>query len=296
MPGSSPARCCSITCSPRSRARCSRASRPGREGAACSRCACLLGVSSMIDAIVILLAWAGGYALAIHLFGEAGRMDLRQTMFLNAFLLVEIIKVGLRSLLAPRFAALRLVPLSDLLANYWYFWLSRITGLLGYGMLLAVPIVSANLPLRIGEALEYGVALTALVMAIVVIAAEPAGAACGARRQGAGGDRRAHRPADGGRGTALAPARDRLLPDAVRRLAASGRRTRSPSCCAPRSRACSCARSAPWWRPRSPARSPAACACPTTSSCACRCSRAGSTPSCRGVLKIVRWLVCSPWC
>jgi moderate conductance mechanosensitive channel len=131
--------------------------------------ACLLGVSSVIDAIVILLAWAGGYVLALHLFGEAGRMDLRQTMFLNAFLLVEIIKVGLRSFLAPRYGALRLVPLSDLLANYWYFWLSRITGLLGYGMLLAVPIVEANLPLRIGEAVEYGVALTALVMAIVVV-------------------------------------------------------------------------------------------------------------------------------
>ena len=123
----------------------------------------------MIDATVILLVWAGGYALAITLFAEGGRMDLRQTMFLNAFLLVEIVKVGLRSVLAPRFGALRLLPLADLLANYWYFWLSRITGLLGYGMLLAVPIVEANLPQRIGEALEYAIALTALAMAVVVI-------------------------------------------------------------------------------------------------------------------------------
>ena len=37
-------------------------------------------------------------------------MELRQTMFLDAFLLVEIVKVGLRSLLAPRFGRCGCVP------------------------------------------------------------------------------------------------------------------------------------------------------------------------------------------
>ncbi len=128
----------------------------------------LLIVSGLIDAFVIALAWAGGYVLALNALG-AGRMDVYQALYLNAFLLVEMSKVVLRLFLAPRHPELRLVPLPDLQANYWYFWLCRIIGLLGYGMLLLVPIVSDYLSWRVGIAVKYLIGFTALIMAIVVI-------------------------------------------------------------------------------------------------------------------------------
>jgi moderate conductance mechanosensitive channel len=131
--------------------------------------AVLLVAASLIDALVILIAWAGGYALALWGVGTYGRMDVNQSLYLNAFLLIESTKVVLRFFLAPRYADLRLVPLPDLLANYWYFWLSRIIGLLGYGMLLVVPIISFNLSHEIGLATEYLIGAAALAIAIVVV-------------------------------------------------------------------------------------------------------------------------------
>jgi small-conductance mechanosensitive channel len=139
-----------------------------RNGSRLKRVA-LLMVSGLIDAFVLLVAWAGGYILALNTLGEAGRMNLYQSLYLNAFLLVEMSKVVLRLFLVPRYPELRLVRLPDLQANYWYFWLSRIIGLLGYGMLLMVPIVSEHLSWRVGVAVEYVIGLTALIMAIVVI-------------------------------------------------------------------------------------------------------------------------------
>jgi small-conductance mechanosensitive channel len=96
-------------------------------------------------------------------------MDVYQALYLNAFLMVEMSKVVLRLFLASRYPELRLFPLPDLQANYWHFWLSRIIGLLGYGMLLLVPIVSDYLSWRVGVAVKYVIGLTALIMAIVVI-------------------------------------------------------------------------------------------------------------------------------
>jgi small conductance mechanosensitive channel len=131
--------------------------------------ATLLAAASLIDALVILLAWAGGYALALYALGVPGQMDTNQSLYLNAFLLIESSKVALRFFLAPRYGDLRLVRLPDLQANYWYFWLSRIIGLLGYGMLLVVPIVAFNLSREVGLATEYLIGAAALAMAIVVV-------------------------------------------------------------------------------------------------------------------------------
>ena len=131
--------------------------------------AILLVAASLIDALVIVIACAGGYALALYGLGEYGRMDVNQSLYLNAFLLIESSKVVLRFFLAPRYADLRLVRLPDLLANYWYFWLSRIIGLLGYGMLLVVPIIGFNLSHEVGLATEYLIGAAALAIAIVVV-------------------------------------------------------------------------------------------------------------------------------
>ncbi len=67
------------------------------------RVAILLAASSLIDALVILIAWASGYVLALYGLDPYGQMDTSQSLYLNAFLLIESSKVVLRFFLAPRY-------------------------------------------------------------------------------------------------------------------------------------------------------------------------------------------------
>ena len=124
--------------------------------------------SSVIDALIIVIAWAGGYAFALG-FGEPGEMDFRQSLFLNAFLLIEITKVLLRAIFAPNYGRLRFAPMSDETAAYWYFWASRLVSLLGYGILLIVPIVNTTVNFAVGRSLTMLIVVTALLVAILVI-------------------------------------------------------------------------------------------------------------------------------
>ena len=129
----------------------------------------LLLASILLDALMIAVAWGIGYAVAVFALGTAGQMDLVQTLYLNAFLAIELIKVALRGIFSPRYGNLRIVPLSDFSAAYWYLWLGRLVSLLGYGTLVIVPIVTANMSPAVGRSLQVLIALAGVVMAIVVI-------------------------------------------------------------------------------------------------------------------------------
>ncbi len=138
------------------------------EGAVWWRRLLLLLASSLADALCAVGAWAGGYGFALG-FGEAGSMDVPQSLFLNAFLIIELVKVLVRAVLAPRFGALRLLPMGDETAAYWGFWSSRLVSLVGYGMMLVVPIVGARVSFGAGRAIAVLVALTALAITLVVV-------------------------------------------------------------------------------------------------------------------------------
>lgn len=121
------------------------------------------------DAVVVLVAWASGYLLALFTHGELGRMDINGSLYLNAFLFVELLRVLLRAILAPRDSRLRPLPMSDTTAAYWYFWTGRLTAFLGYGLLLVVPIVGASFPNGVAEGVAILIAFTTLVVAVVLV-------------------------------------------------------------------------------------------------------------------------------
>jgi len=127
-----------------------------------------LGAFSITDALVILIAWAGGHAVALAT-GVPGTMDFRQSLFLNAFLLIEMTKVVLRAIFVPRHGRLRFAPMGDETAAYWYFWSSRLVSLLGYGILLVVPIVNAAVSFAVGRSLTLLIVVTALLTAILIV-------------------------------------------------------------------------------------------------------------------------------
>ncbi|HET8807424.1 MAG TPA: mechanosensitive ion channel protein MscS, partial [Methylophaga sp.] len=99
-------------------------------------------VSVLLDLLVVALAWVAGYAVALFAIGDGGEMQLIESLYLNAFLMIEIFKVMLRTVFSVKDPGLRPLPMSADTAIYWHSWLNRLTNFIGYGVLLVVPLIS----------------------------------------------------------------------------------------------------------------------------------------------------------
>ncbi len=124
---------------------------------------------SMLDLIIVAVGWVVGYLAALFVVGEGGLMDTRQSLFLNAFLVIEAIKVVIRLFFATRYDGLRLLPVRGEDAAYWNTWLSRLTTFAGYGILVIVPIVAFNLGPAAGNIVSIFVHGVALIFVIIVV-------------------------------------------------------------------------------------------------------------------------------
>lgn len=120
------------------------------------------------DFLSVMLAWGAGYFVALLLAGD-GRMGINQTLLLNAFLLVETIKVATRAILVPRFSQFRLLPIADTSAGYWAFWSSRVVSLVGYTFMFVVPIIAASISVVLASTVEVLVVVTVAIIAILVV-------------------------------------------------------------------------------------------------------------------------------
>ncbi|WP_313613693.1 mechanosensitive ion channel domain-containing protein [Agrobacterium sp.] len=130
----------------------------------------LMASSTLADVMTVALAWGAGYIIALQVVGRGvGRMDINQTLLLNAFLMVELLKVGMRMVLQPRFPALRLPPVCDTTAAYWYFWLARVISLVGYTFLFVAPVVASLSSDTAAQVVRVVVMLTVLLIALLVI-------------------------------------------------------------------------------------------------------------------------------
>ena len=126
-------------------------------------------LAAVVDLLTVALAWVAGYVVALFAIGNNGEMNVSQSLFLNAFLAIEIFKVILRTVFAGRDDALRLVPISAESAAYWHIWLVRLTNFIGYGMLLVVPLVNLNINPVVGQLVSILVVISAFIYAVVVI-------------------------------------------------------------------------------------------------------------------------------
>ncbi len=129
----------------------------------------LFGASAGIDALIVILAWAAGYVLAILALGDFGQIGIRQTLYLNAFLLVEMAKVAVRLVLSPSAPSLRALPIGDRAASYLSSRINLIVGVVGYGQLLVVPIINSNVSYAAGRAVSALIAFAVLAFAIWLV-------------------------------------------------------------------------------------------------------------------------------
>ncbi|KAA0875259.1 mechanosensitive ion channel domain-containing protein [Nitrincola tapanii] len=126
-------------------------------------------LAALVDLVVIGLAWVVGYGVALLLVGELGEMEATQSLFLNAFLLIEVFKAIIRTLFSSRFEGLRLLPMCAETAAYWNAWLARLSGFIGYGMLLVVPLINFHLSTALGRFASLFIMLVAFAYALTII-------------------------------------------------------------------------------------------------------------------------------
>lgn len=115
----------------------------------------------LVDTGVVILAWGIGNALAATVIGQFGEVALRQSLYLNAFLMVEMAKVLVRRAISPATRDLRPLRISDQGARRLYRVLNIAISIIGYGLLLVVPIVTANATATAGNSASTVIILLA---------------------------------------------------------------------------------------------------------------------------------------
>ncbi|WP_240724624.1 mechanosensitive channel protein [Halomonas borealis] len=128
-----------------------------------------VGVATLIDALVVALAYVGGNLVATFAVGESGDLSTRASLFLNAFLVIELLKAAVRMLFASHYEGLRLLPITADSARYWNRWIARLIGLAGYGLMVVVPLISAYLSAPLGSTVGTLIMLGAYVYAVAVV-------------------------------------------------------------------------------------------------------------------------------
>ncbi len=122
--------------------------------------------TSTVDLLTLIVAWAVGYGVALSFIGESGTISVRQSMFLNAFLLVGLFKVAVRLFITPSAPNLRTLPVSDTQARYLSRRIAGLAGVLGYGQLLIVPVINANVSYNSAQLLSTAIAVSMVLYLI----------------------------------------------------------------------------------------------------------------------------------
>lgn len=143
-----------------------------RRGAAMSalarRAAAMLGALA-IDVAIVLVAGTAGYLAGLYGSSPRGVISTAQSLFVNAFIAVEIAKALIRGVFATRYPMLRLFTMADDVARYWNDRLGRIATAVGYGLLLAEPVAKSLLSPSIGELLGLVIMLATYLYAVRII-------------------------------------------------------------------------------------------------------------------------------
>ncbi|MGM0522170.1 MAG: mechanosensitive channel protein [Pseudomonadota bacterium] len=128
-----------------------------------------VAVAALVDVLIVAFAYVGGNLIATFAVGESGDLSTRASLFLNAFLVIELIKAAVRMLFSSRYEGLRLLPISATEASYWNRWLARLVGMVGYGLMVVVPLVNFYVAPALGQALGTLIMVAAFIYAVAVI-------------------------------------------------------------------------------------------------------------------------------
>ncbi|MEB6379236.1 mechanosensitive channel protein [Leclercia adecarboxylata] len=123
----------------------------------------------IIDLLLLALTLFIGQMLSESLNTGNPTIAFQQALFLNAFALIEFFKAILRLIFCPRVPDLRPFAIDDHAAHYWSLRLSILSGIIGYGLLVAVPIISNQVNVQIGALANVLIMLCITVWALYLI-------------------------------------------------------------------------------------------------------------------------------
>ncbi|MBB3330801.1 small conductance mechanosensitive channel [Halomonas campaniensis] len=128
-----------------------------------------VALAALVDVLVVALAYVGGNLVATFAIGETGELSTRASLFLNAFLVIELLKAALRVLFSSRYEGLRLLPITADEASYWNRWIARLIGLVGYGLMVVVPLINVYIAPALGQGVGTLIMFGAFVYAVAVV-------------------------------------------------------------------------------------------------------------------------------
>ncbi len=128
-----------------------------------------VALAAVVDVLIVAFAYLGGNLIATFAIGETGELSTRASLFLNAFLVIELLKAAVRMLFASRYEGLRLLPISAGEASYWNRWIARLIGLVGYGLMVVVPLVNAYIAPAVGQGVGTLIMVGAFLYAVGVV-------------------------------------------------------------------------------------------------------------------------------
>lgn len=122
-----------------------------------------------VDLLVLLLALVAGNLFARHVNADSATILRLQTLFLSAFAVIEFFKAILRLIFSPNFDYLRPFPFSDASAHYWNQRLAWLSGLIGYGLMVVVPVVATQISYPAAAAANLIIMLALTLYAVALI-------------------------------------------------------------------------------------------------------------------------------
>lgn len=144
-------------------------SRAGEQVTSIFRLVICVFLAAVVDVVLIGAAYVVGNLIATFAVGETGELSTRASLFLNAFLIIELLKAAMRMLFSSSYEGLRLLPISSYEANYWNRWIARLIGMVGYGLMVVVPLVNFYVSPTLGQAVGTFIMVLAFVYAVAVV-------------------------------------------------------------------------------------------------------------------------------
>lgn len=123
----------------------------------------------IIDLLLLALTLFVGQLLSDRLNAGSRTIAFQQGLFLNAFALIEFFKAILRLIFCPNVAELRPFTIQDTSARYWNRRLSSLSSLIGYGLIVAVPIISNQVNVQVGAMANVIIMLCITLWALYLI-------------------------------------------------------------------------------------------------------------------------------
>ncbi|QMD24356.1 mechanosensitive channel protein [Citrobacter freundii] len=123
----------------------------------------------IIDLLLLALTLFVGQILSDRMNAGSRTIAFQQSLFLNAFALIEFFKAILRLIFCPTVAELRPFNIQTAGARYWNRRLSSLSSLIGYGLIVVVPIVSNQVNVQVGAMANVIIMLCITLWALYLI-------------------------------------------------------------------------------------------------------------------------------